>query len=112
MQAVAYGYLFSFFTALLVIAGDFAIKLAADGGHPMYHRYVMIGCVVYATSALVWFVAMRHITLAQAGVAYSMLTLLALAAIGAAYFNEPIRLREATGIGCALAAMVLMIRIA
>lgn len=54
---------------------------------------------------------MRHITLAQAGVAYSMLTLLALYAIGALVFGEELRMREYTGIGCALVSMILLSRV-
>ena len=112
MVSVLYGYSFTLFTALIVIAGDTLIKLAVDGGHTITHRLVLAGVVLYGLSALAWFFAMRHVSLAQAGVAYSMLTLLALCFIGAAWFDEPIRLREALGVGCALAAMVLMIRIA
>ena len=110
MRAIFLGYAFSFLTALIVIFGDTVIKIAADAGAPVWHRYVMIGCTLYAISAVMWFWAMRHVTLAQAGVAYSMLTLLALCVIGAVWFDEPVRLREAAGIVCALAAMVLMVR--
>jgi undecaprenyl phosphate-alpha-L-ara4N flippase subunit ArnF len=59
-----------------------------------------------------WFFAMQHVTLVQAGVAYSMLTLIALAVIGAAWFDEPLKAREYAGLACALLAMVLMSRIA
>lgn len=111
MLAISYGYSFAFFTALIVIAGDFVIKVAADAGHGPGHRLVLAGCALYAASALVWFAAMQQITLAQAGVAYSMLTLLALCAIGAIWFDEPVRAREAAGIGCALVAMILMVRV-
>ncbi len=112
MLPIFYGYAFACLTALIVIVGDTAIKMAADGGHSIVHRYVLAGCALHGISALLWFAAMRHVTLAQAGVAYSMLTLLALAAIGALWFDEPVRLRETAGIACALAAMVLMVRIA
>ncbi len=112
MLAIFYGYAFALFTALIVIAGDTAIKIAADAGHAAHHRLVLTGCALYAVSALMWFGAMRFVTLAQAGVAYSMLTLLALCAIGALWFEEPVGTREAAGILCALAAMVLMIRLA
>lgn len=112
MVHILNGYGFAFLTALIVIAGDTSIKLAADGGHSALHRYVVLGCLLYAISALMWYGAMQHVTLAQAGVAYSMLTLLALCAIGAFWFDEPVGLRETAGILCAIAAMVLMIRIA
>lgn len=112
MINIAFGLAFSLVTALVVILGDYLIKLAADGGMPITSRHVLIGSLLYAISAVIWFFALRHVTLAQAGVAYSMLTLLALAIIGATVFDEPIRTRETLGIGCALLSMVLMLRVA
>ena len=111
MLSLTYGYLFAFFTAAVVIVGDYLIKVAADGGKTATSHLVLVGCLLYAVSAVMWFYAMRHVTLAQAGVAYSMLTLLALCAIGALWFDEPIRLRESLGIGCAILSMVLMVRV-
>ncbi len=112
MTHLAFGYAFAFFTAFIVIIGDFAIKVAADAGHTISSTYVILGVLLYGASALFWFYAMQHVTLAQAGVAYSMLTLVALAIIGALWFNEPLYLREYAGLACALLAMVLMSRVA
>lgn len=96
---------------MVVIAGDFFLKLAADRGLTAISTLVGVGVVLYAISAVLWFAAMRHITLGQAGVAYSMLTLIALAVIGATVFGEKLGVRECAGIGCALTAMVLMVRV-
>lgn len=112
MSQFTFGYGFAFLTALVVIAGDFVLKLAADGRMPLTSKHVIIGCALYAFSAVMWYYAMRHITLAQAGVAYSMLTLIALCVIGAVVFSETLYLREYLGIACALAAMVLLSRVA
>ncbi|WP_299679936.1 EamA family transporter [uncultured Roseobacter sp.] len=112
MTQFAFGYAFALFTALIVIIGDFAIKTAADAGHTITSTYVAIGVALYGVSALFWFYAMQHVTLAQAGVAYSMLTLVALAIIGAVWFGEDLHAREYAGLGCALLSMVLMSRLA
>ncbi|MEM8728884.1 MAG: EamA family transporter [Pseudomonadota bacterium] len=111
MSNVLFDFGFSLITAMVVIAGDFILKLAADGDKPAWSGLVMVGAAIYAVSALFWFFAMRHVTLAQAGVAYSMLTLLALCLIGVTYFGERLETREFLGIACALAAMVLMVRV-
>ena len=111
MSDVLFGFGFALITALVVIFGDYVLKIAADGGHSTLSALVVIGAGLYAVSALFWFYAMQHVTLAQAGVAYSMLTLLALCAIGAVFFNEKLYARELTGVACALLAMVLMIRV-
>lgn len=111
MSQVVFGFSFAFVTAMIVIAGDFVIKVAADAGKPVWSGYMIAGCLIYAVSAIFWFFAMRHVTLAQAGVAYSMLTLLALCVIGVIWFEETLYLREYLGICSALLAMVLMVRI-
>ena len=111
MSNMVWGMSFSLFTALVVIAGDTVLKIAADTNKPILSGLVFLGCAIYAVSALFWLFAMRHISLAQAGVAYSMLTLLALCVIGVVWFDEKLYVREFLGIGCALAAMILMVRI-
>ncbi len=110
MTHILFGFGFTCLTALVVIVGDTLLKLAADGDHPVTSTLVLAGCAIYAVSAIFWLYAMRHVTLAQAGVTYSMVTLLALCAIGAFWFEEPIRAREVAGIFCALSAMLLMVR--
>ena len=102
-----YGLLFSLFTAIVVILGDVAIKIAADRA-ALTSAHMGAGMVLYAASAVLWFFAMRYVSLGQAAVAYSMLTLIALFLIGAFAFDEPIGWRELAGVVCALAAMALM----
>lgn len=111
MSSFLIGISFISITAVFVILGDFILKLAADAGQTWLSFFVVVGVALYAVSALLWFGAMRHITLGQGGVAYSMITLVALAVIGAVAFGERLGLREIAGIGCALTAMVLMVRI-
>ena len=111
MTHLVFGFFFAFITAIVVIAGDTVLKIAADANKPLLSGLVLSGCAIYAVSAIFWLYAMRHVTLAQAGVAYSMLTLLALCAIGVLWFDERLYAREIAGIGCALAAMILMVRV-
>ena len=103
-------YGFALLTAAFVIAGDYFIKLAADAGSTLISVYFAIGAVLYLGSAAMWYGSMRQITLAQAGVAYSMLTLLAVCALGIFVFGERLQAKEVVGIGCALLSMVLMVR--
>ncbi len=112
MTSLIFGFGLSLFTALVVIFGDYLIKVAADGGMPVTSRLVLAGCLLYAISALLWYASLRHVTLAQAGVGFSMFSLIALAIIGAVYFDEPLYRREIAGICCAVVSMFLMVRIA
>jgi undecaprenyl phosphate-alpha-L-ara4N flippase subunit ArnF len=111
MLSYAFGLGFALITAIIVILGDLALKFAADREHTLASTLVAAGVVAYALSALLWFAAMRHVSLGQAAVAYSMFTLVALVLLGAALFAEPLHLREYAGMGCALLAMVLMSRV-
>lgn len=112
MTHILFGFGLTFATAMIVIVGDVILKVAADGNKPVMSMLVLAGCVLYAGSALFWYYALKHVTLAQAGVAFSMLTLVALAILGATVFGETLRAREYAGIGCALLAMILMARMA
>lgn len=109
---ITLGLLFTFFTAALVIFGDYLLKIAADTGQSTISGLVVLGCLLYGASAVMWFYALHHVTLTQAGVAYSMFTLLALCAIGVIAFGEVLYPREYIGIVCAMIAMVLMMRVA
>lgn len=110
MTQTVFGYAFILFTTVLILAADLILKRAADADMQFVSRPVVLGCVIYVICALLWFVAMRHISLAQAGVAFSMLSLLAVCAMGVAFFGEKLQMREVLGIGCALLSMCLMIR--
>jgi undecaprenyl phosphate-alpha-L-ara4N flippase subunit ArnF len=112
MLSHVFGLGFALVTALVVIGGDLALKFAADRQHTLASLLVAAGVASYAVSALLWFAAMRHVSLGQAAVAYSMFTLVALVLLGAALFAEPLRLREFAAMGCALLAMALMTRTA
>ncbi len=111
MTHIFLGYGFALLTALLVIAGDYFIKLAADEGRSIISVQFLCGAVLYLGSAAMWFGSVKQITLLQAGVAYSVLTLLAICALGVVVFGEKLFAREVLGIGCACAAMVLMVRV-
>jgi undecaprenyl phosphate-alpha-L-ara4N flippase subunit ArnF len=111
MTNLAFGLGFTLVTAIVIILADLILKLAADRDHAVISALVVAACVLYAVSALLWFGAMRHVTLAQAGVAYSMFSLIALALLGALLFGETLRAREFAGLGCAVAAMALMTRV-
>lgn len=104
---ILYGLLFCLITAVMVILGDIAIKVAADRAS-ILSPAMIAGVLLYAVSAILWFFAMRYVSLAQAAVAYSMLTLIALVIIGAVGFGENLGKREVVAVACALLAMALM----
>ncbi len=106
------GYALCFVATLVVVAGDYYIKLAVDRGHSLQSPVLLLGCSLYAFSAIGWFLAMRHISLAQTGVAFSIFSLLALCAMGVVFFEERLETREILGICLAVCSMLLMARVA
>lgn len=106
-MSLSLGMIFSLLTALVVILGDTLIKLAADRA-ALPSAPMMAGVLLYGVSAVLWYFAMRNMALAEAAVAYSMLTLLALCIIGAVAFGEAIGPRQMCGIVLAVGAMWLM----
>jgi undecaprenyl phosphate-alpha-L-ara4N flippase subunit ArnF len=111
MIKIALGYTFAFLTATAVIVGDYFIKVAADNALSVFSRPFLTGSSFYVISAIMWYGSMRYVSLAQAGVAYSMLTLLAVCIMAAVVFGEDIGRREILGIGLALLSMILMMRV-
>jgi len=105
------GYVFALGCAMIVILGDVAMKLAADRGHDLWSPLIAAGTVLYVMSGIAWFMAMRQISLAQAGVAYAMFSLLALCALDVLAFGQTLSSREYAGIACAVLAIILMVRI-
>lgn len=111
MAHILLGYGFALMTAVLVIAGDYFIKLAADAGQSLLSVHFLCGAVLYLGSAAMWPGSLKKITLSQAGVAYSVLTLLAACLLGVVMFGEKLYPREFLGIGFACAAMFLVVRV-
>ena len=107
---VLIGYSFALLTAGLTIAGDYYIKVAADSGRSMVSPSFAIGALLYFGAAAMWFISLTQIGLAQAGVAFSMLTLVAVCLLGVFAFDEKLHLKEALGICFALFSMCLMVR--
>ena len=105
------GYIYCAIATFVVIAGDYFLKTAADRSLSLDSPLFVIGCGLYAASAIGWYLAMRHIMLSQIGVTFSMFTLLALCAMGVMFFDEKLDVREYFGIVLALISLLLMARI-
>ena len=110
MVPVVLGLVLTSVTAILILLADYVLKAAADTGAHTLSMPVVAGCLLYVASAVVWFIAMRHVPLGQAAVAYSMLSLVGLVGIGVIAFGEGFGWREGLGLGFALIAMALILK--
>lgn len=104
------GMFFSLVTAAIIVGADYHIKLAADGHGRLISAPMIIGGGLYLLSAVMWFYTMRHISLGQAAVAYSMFSLVGLFIVGVVFFGETAEWRDLAGIVLAVGAMGLMLR--
>lgn len=106
------GFICALVSTLFIVGGDLLIKLAADRNDGLLSMSFAIGCALYGFAAVGWYLALQNLTLGQAAVAFSMFTMIALCAAGVIFFGERLMTRELLGIGCAVASMLLMIRMA
>jgi len=95
----------------VTLLGDYFLKLAALNTAAPTLPYA-IGTSCYAIAAIGIVYALRHMSMASFGVWYSVLTILAMTAMGVLLFEERLATREMVGIGFALASLVCMSRLA
>jgi undecaprenyl phosphate-alpha-L-ara4N flippase subunit ArnF len=96
------------FAVATAIVADYFIKVASQREPSLLTASFALGAGLYVLSAVGWLFAMKTMTLAQVGVLYSVVTILALTAMGVVWFGETIGWREGLGIVFALLSVVLM----
>lgn len=92
------------------VLADYFLKFAALRENSLATWQFYVGTAIYASTAVGWVYAMKYMPLASIGVAYSVVTILFLAALGTFVFREAFGLRDAAGIALAVAALALMNR--
>lgn len=98
------------FSVTTAIIADYFIKLASQKEASLLTWSFALGASLYVLSAGGWLFAMKTMSLAQVGVIYSVVTILALTAMGALWFGETLEWREALGVLFALLSVLLMAR--
>lgn len=93
-------------------AGDYFLKLASerDGALATFEFAGGVGC--YALSAIGVLYAFRIMPVSILGIWYALLSVLFLVGLGTLVFGERLQPRELLGLALALAALVLMRRLA
>lgn len=96
--------------SLVGVGADIFLKIAGEKSGGTQVWYIAIGAFIYFFSAIGWFFAMRLTKLSSLGVIYSVVTLVALAAIGVVFFGERLSVGERTGIVLGLVSVALLAR--
>ena len=94
------------------VVGDYFLKQASEKEHSLKSIWFYIGLAVYASTAIGWVFAMKHLKLATIGVVYSISMILLLTALGVVFFRESLNYYEIAGLVMAIASLVLLVRFA
>lgn len=98
------------FAVATAIVADYFIKVASQKDASLLTWSFALGAGLYVLSAAGWLFAMKTMSLAQVGVIYSVVTILALTAMGVIWFEETVGWQEGLGIVFALLSVLLMAR--
>ncbi len=96
--------------SLITVIGDFFIKHSSLQQSFNGWRYLILGAVIYALTALGWFFVMRKIKLFTAGAVYAISCVILLTLISIFYFKEKATALEILGVSLAIVSLVLLFR--
>lgn len=94
--------------SVLCVLADFFLKRASEFVHPIQSWHFVAGLVLYAASAFGWVYVLRQVKLATVGALFSVVVVVLLACIGVLVFHESLSTLELIGLGCAVAALILL----
>jgi len=97
---------------LWTVLGDFFIKKASLKIGLAGWPYLLVGCLVWASTAVGWFFILRKMELSNVNAIYSVATIIFVLALSYFYFHEKISAAEIVGFVLALASIYLLARFA
>ena len=98
--------------SLVGVAGDYFLKLSGSGPKYVEIKWFIIGALIYASTAVGWFLVMKHIKLASLGIIYAITIVIALAGIGVIFFKETLNMYEIIGLIIGFISILLLARFA
>lgn len=102
-------YLSILFLTGLLTAGDVCLKEAS--AYPMNSKaigWMVLTALLWSVSIYGWYLVLRHVTLFQVGVVFSMMSLLIVSAISIFWYKETVSIREWFGLAFAFITIFLM----
>lgn len=97
--------------ALVGVAGDFFVKIAGKGKIVEW-KWLILGMIIYASTAFGWLYSMRHVKLSTLGVYYAIFTIFFLTILDTAYFRDRLSFLEIVGILLAIISLIILARFA
>jgi small multidrug resistance pump len=102
-------YVGAFLMSMITIAGDVCIKEATiSSSQKKIFALLLLTSALWSLSAWGWYYIMKHTSLFQAGVLFTMICLIIGSAISILWYKEPIITQEWVGLIFAIVALCLM----
>jgi drug/metabolite transporter (DMT)-like permease len=108
MNPTSIGIIIAVSLSLLGVVGDFFLKNASNNESSLNNYWFIFGLVTLASTAFGWVYVMKYLKLATIGVIYSVSTIVLLALVGVAFFQESLNPYEIVGILMAISSLVLL----
>lgn len=96
---------------VVTVLADVLVKRASLSPSPFREGLFWWALAIYGSTVFPWVYVLRHAKLATIGAWYSVAVVVMLALAGVVLFREALSARELLGLGCALAALVLLGRV-
>jgi len=110
MDKTVIAIILAIFLALVGVAGDFFVKLAGSGSKYLVIKWLIIGALIYGSTAIGWFYVYKRIKLSTSSVFYAISTVLFLTCVSVFYFKEKLNVYEIIGIATAIISLILLKR--
>jgi small multidrug resistance pump len=94
--------------SVVCVIADYLLKRASNLTHPVRSMAFLSAITLYAVSAFGWVYVFRHFKLATISAFFSLFVVVSLAITGVVAFRESLSAAETVGLGCAVAALVLL----
>lgn len=91
----------------VTVVGDYFLKIAGSDSGIRWRPFI-VGMVLYGASAFGWVYVLRHAKFAIVGAVFSVVVVVLMAGIGFFVFGESLTKTELIGLGCAVAALILL----
>lgn len=112
MNTVLIAFLVGIGLSAVTVFADVLIKRASLQNAFSSWQLLIIGAIIYATTALGWFFVMRKVKLSSLGALYAVSCVVLLTLVSVFYFKERIAPIEIVGISMAIVSIIILFRFA
>ena len=110
MDKTLYAIGMSLLLTIVTVGGDTILKHGAGKSELSGLKWLLLGMVIYALTAIGWYWIMKFTPLHVLGVIYAVSSIILLTGIGVFYFKEKINPMDYMAIFLAISALLIILR--